>query len=98
MKYIKEYNEELFNQTINNKKEGIWKDYIWYPGPEPILHSEISYKNDKYHGKYVIYNDNGTIKVIGNYINGKRERLWKEYNNKGDLIREGIYKNGILNK
>ena len=56
------------------------------------------YKNDKYHGKYVIYNDNGTIKVIGNYINGKRERLWKEYNNKGDLIREGIYKNGILNK
>ena len=56
-------------------------------------------------GKYIIYEEKGKVKEYnsytddlifeGGYLNNKRNGKGKEYNNKGELIFEGEYLNGI---
>ena len=45
-------------------------------------------------GKIKEYNDNGTLKFEGEYLNGKRNGKGKEYDHKGKLEFEGEYLNG----
>ena len=56
-------------------------------------------------GKYIVYEEKGKVKEYnsytddlifeGGYLNNKRNGKGKEYNNKGELIFEGEYLNGI---
>ena len=40
--------------------------------------------NGQKHGKYIIYDENGEMAVYGNYVNGKKNGIFKSSN--GDFI------------
>jgi antitoxin component YwqK of YwqJK toxin-antitoxin module len=51
---------------------------------------EVNYMNGKYHGQYVNWYEDGTVKLFTTYENGKLEGDHITYNRKGIVI----YKNG----
>jgi antitoxin component YwqK of YwqJK toxin-antitoxin module len=64
---------------------------------------EGTYKSGVKSGKWTYYhtNDFKFLKAKVNYLNGKKDGPYKEWNNKGILIAEGVYDQGIeigLNK
>lgn len=60
--------------------------------------AEFNYKNNLEDGLVTIWYDNNQIFRQGKYATGKREDEWKEWNREGKLVKEGIFKNGILIK
>lgn len=50
----------------------------------------------EYTGYLSLRHPNGIIKSCGIYDIGERDGIWTEYDNKGNMIRESVYKNGLL--
>lgn len=46
------------------------------------------------HGRFIEYNDDGSIKSEGCYANGFEEGLWRDFHPNGQLAAEGQYLNG----
>ena len=46
-------------------------------------------------GKYYLYSDDGVILLEGNFVAGKKDGIWVEYNEKGEKIREHQFENGV---
>jgi antitoxin component YwqK of YwqJK toxin-antitoxin module len=47
------------------------------------------------HGKYVQYYPDGHVAIEGNFVEGKRDGLWVQYNERGEKIAERYFENGI---
>lgn len=64
-----------------------------------IIQVENSYKrsfiNGKAEGELIEYYENGVIKEKAYFINDKQEKEHLFYDEKGNLIKTDIYKNGI---
>lgn len=58
---------------------------------------EYNLKNGQLNGAIKIFYQNGKIKKTGNFINGKENGLFKEYNENGIISYEYIMKNGERN-
>ena len=55
---------------------------------------ESTYLNDKVHGVFKRYHDNGNLAIESHYVRGENEGLWKEFYPSGMIKEESIYKNG----
>lgn len=56
------------------------------------LQSEINYQDDQMHGAAVYYHPNGKPQFQGNYLNGRKDGIWKTYDEEGNLIEEAMHK------
>lgn len=43
---------------------------------------------------FIIYHENGRVKEMGSYRNGKLDGLWKQYNDTGALLTRATFHNG----
>lgn len=76
--------EILESHPDGSKKQTLWiysdgtvkKKNEWYGNG--IKKSEVPYKNNVPHGKYTEWTSLGDVITIGNYVNGKRDGIWKE--------------------
>jgi antitoxin component YwqK of YwqJK toxin-antitoxin module len=77
----------------NGKFEGV--NYTFYTSGN--LQTEETYSKDIQTGHYKEYFDDAksTLKLSGNYVDGKKDGKWIEYDNKGSIIKTTVYKNGI---
>ena len=55
---------------------------------------QISYKDGKIHGPYVVYYDNGQLSSKAPYKDGKQHGPWLWYDKSGKLRSKENYKNG----
>lgn len=88
---FKSYNKEAKLQFILVYKEGELKttrNYSTITGK--INYEKLETGSDSY--KMTYYYDNGKIKSIRNYINGKLEGEYKEYFSSGELEKTAVYK------
>lgn len=79
------------------RKNNVWtvKDYFI---EEKSLQMEGSYFDDSLtvkNGMFYWYHPNKRLQRKGRYINGKKEGMWKSYNEEGKLADSALYKNGI---
>lgn len=95
-------NRERINRTdTKGLKQGVWKDFY----PSGSIKSEISYKDDMYHGYYKEYDERGRLTITMLYDNGAivRSRVEDEpdieivnrYDNDNRLIYSGPFRNKI---
>lgn len=61
-----------------------------------IIFSYLKIDGKILHGPYKSYYENGSIKIKGNYFLGQRERLWKFFNETGELVDEKEYENSSV--
>ena len=76
--------EEL--SYVNGIKEG---ENLYY-SPEGVLIKKLQYRNDQLEGAATYYDAFGVVVIEGNYKQGKKPGLWKDYKN-GQLEMEEIY-------
>ena len=68
------------------------KSILYYPNH--YKREEGEYKNNKRHGKWQVWYDNGNLWSEGEYKNGVRNGLARTYYQNGEKRYEGAYKNG----
>lgn len=95
-KYEKVSKEKAwYIQTIVKKKD-LWKATVYFPNGKPKF--DGTYKERKLKtktGLFKKYNEKGELKSIQSYNNkGKKDGNYLYFNDNGDQITNGIYKNG----
>ena len=88
----KAYTQEMLeNITGEEKNEQIQEDGRTY-------NAQITYKNGTKikHGKEILYYLDGGVAQRAFYVDGKREGLFQMFSQKGVLIYEAHYRNGLL--
>ena len=55
---------------------------------------QVSFRNGKPHGLWVVYYENGYLRTKGTYKDGKKEGPWFTYWRNGQLWYKGIWKDG----
>lgn len=89
------YNITLIKKAgIYDPDNGAKTDY-YYDGYS--IQAEYTLKNGLLNGTLKSYYQNGNLKKTGNYINGKENGLFKEYNEDGSISIEYNMKNGEMN-
>ena len=78
------------NQTINGKKDGVWK--YWHENGQ--LGYEVFYKDGKKDGVQKAWHDNGQLEYEYCYKDGKRDGVGKWLDENGQLGYEDCYKDG----
>lgn len=83
------------------KGNGSWTEYynadLNILGENKLLKKETSFFNNKQlSGVYKYYYKDGSVKISGNYIDGKKDGKWNYYNEAGILIKEESYIRGAL--
>ena len=76
---------------------GLYKLTCYYQKKKSPLASVAYFKDSTQQlreGKYQIYFENGTTRTVGNYRNGKKEGLWIDYDEKGNINDSTEYKDG----
>jgi len=61
------------------------------------IEAEYNLKNGQLHGLLKAYYENGNVKKLGSYLNGKENGLFKEYNEDGTMNFEYSMKDGVMN-
>lgn len=98
--YEYDYNGRL-KSTANYHKGLLKGDRLEY-NPGGVVVSKTSYiiitdsgrPESVLHGKASYYSYSGALAVEGKYVKGKKEGLWVEYDDKGKLQKETLYKAG----
>lgn len=89
------YNITLIKKAgIYDPDNGAKTDY-YYDGYS--IQAEYTLKNGLLNGTLKSYYQNGNLKKTGNYINGKENGLFKEYNEDGSINIEYSMKDGVMN-
>jgi antitoxin component YwqK of YwqJK toxin-antitoxin module len=60
------------------------------------LESTGEYRSNRRHGLFTTYFSNGQIREQGQYLGDKKQGPWKEFDEKGNLMRTLIFKAGNL--
>lgn len=58
--------------------------------------AEIKFSNGKENGSVTFWHEDGTVFRKGNYLNGMRTGKWVEKDEKGKIVKQATYKNGVL--
>ena len=83
-----------FNKKINGKKEGWWKTWYFIGKVKSVSY----YKNDVKNGEEIIFYFKGShLKIMGTYIDGKRNGTFLFLDNHG-LFDYYLYENDSLIK
>ena len=88
---IKFYDEmEKFSEgdIKNGKPDGLWIAYDKNTGKKQ---SETYFTDGVENGTYKVYNENGTPRVVGQYLNGKKTGEWTFYDIHGVLEGTSTY-------
>ena len=80
------------NQTINGKKEGVWKG--WRENGQ--LKYEECYKDGKEDGVCKCWHDNGKLSYEGCYKDGKKNGIMKWWYDNGQIKHKVCYKDGKM--
>jgi len=89
-------NKESVCEYSNDKRNGFYRSFY----KDGKTQSEGFYRSDLKDGKWIYYHKNGVIKSEGSYnkeyshYDDGREGVWKNYNDKGQLIEITEYKCG----
>ena len=75
------------------KKNG--KIFSYYNNPKKQLEYEGEFIDDIKNGEWKTFYENGNHKFIGDYKNGEKHGLCKEYNEFGKLVFDGEYNEGV---
>jgi len=75
---------EINEAPLTEHKDGPFRNYH----ESGALKNTGSYKNNKFHSRYVEYYINGRIKEEGNYEDGKKIGKWRYYNDRGIVEKE----------
>ena len=80
--------EDWTCETKDGKRNGLYTDRINFVSAH--------YKDNKLDGSYVKFFDqlDGKKEFEGSYINGKKNGVWKYYDNKGNVINTEYWRNG----
>ena len=91
------YVKRTFNENELNKRESFhengtkWEVEYWKGDSiSPYIYGEQSPRE----GEYLVYHDNGAIKVRGKYINGEQEGMREEFFSNGKISSLGKFING----
>lgn len=74
--------------TINRLKEGLW---VYYHKASKQILKEEYYKNDKLHGKQIVYFPGGALAEEVNYVNGLKEGVYKVFLENGIIAEESYF-------
>ncbi len=66
-------------------------ELVWH---KPINGVGFVDENNKKSGEWKFYDENGKLRQIGSYMDGKREGEWKHYHKNGKLSDIGSYRDG----
>ena len=79
----------LFSQNnlidANDNKQGYWKLYFPYSN-DSIVSEEGFFLDNQEHGLWVKYHENGQVRELLNYRNGKLDGVRVAINKRGKLI------------
>ena len=83
--YYKKFSDIPFTGKIETSEDGLfYREY---------------FKNGKREGKYEVYdNKDGTMVLLGNYKQGKKDGVWLDYKTNGNLLTKRSYVDGKLIK
>jgi antitoxin component YwqK of YwqJK toxin-antitoxin module len=76
----------------NSGRTGVWK--FW--DDQGHLHHTAVFFHDTLHGRYVEYNNDKDVVVLGQYEHGLKDGVWRFYNDEGKMISENSFNNGML--
>ena len=85
------YQQNLIIGTVKNYYEN-----ARLPNRQGEIQSECEYKGSRQHGLYTSYHPNGKLKEQGEYVANRKHKEWKEFDEKGNLIKTYVFKAGIL--
>lgn len=77
----------------NCGRTGMWK--FW--DDQGHLHHTAFFFHDTLNGRYVEYNINKNVVVLGQYAHGLKNGVWRFYTDEGKMISENTFTNGMLN-
>jgi antitoxin component YwqK of YwqJK toxin-antitoxin module len=60
--------------------------------PDGTLRATAYTQGDRTH--FIIYHENGRVKEMGSYRNGRLDGLWKQYSDAGALLMRATFRNG----
>ncbi|MAQ70321.1 MAG: hypothetical protein CMD23_04420 [Flavobacteriales bacterium] len=87
----------LFSQNnlidANDNKQGYWKLYFPYSN-DSIVSEEGFFLDNQEHGLWVKYHENGQVRELLNYRNGKLDGVRVAINKRGKLIEQEFFKDG----
>ena len=92
--FYSSYNEQLILKEyyLSGKRHG--ESIKLYPGRQ--ISEKLIYELDSLNGSWEQYFENGTKRLSGNYLNGKREGEFRSWNAEGKPSIQGFYKNGVM--
>jgi len=82
--------KESEGKVVQNKKEGIWKNY--YANGTPKNH--ITFKNDKINGRIFEVDSLGGVRFVGTQKMGKLDGFATYFFEDGTIRKQGQYQNG----
>ncbi len=57
---------------------------------------EAEIVNGRRHGAYTEWHPNRTIKIVGRYVDGKKDGRWWSFDGQGKLVSEARYASGVV--
>lgn len=85
---LAEYEDDLSNDPISNPRSQ-------FKNPAGVVTAEGQLKQDKPHGLWTYYYDNGAAKAQGRYLSGLPEGLWSYFYPDGQVQRQTRYALGV---
>lgn len=76
---------------VSNKREGVWELY----GPGGQLVERTTFKASRRDGPSTTWFLNCKVRAKGDYAQGQRTGLWKEFDVEGNPVSEGSYDKGL---
>lgn len=71
-------------------------EYYWYQNQQ-IRKNRGGYSGDLLHGMYKCYDSEERLVEEGMYVYGRKEGIWKVWDDNGELIKTSSWKNGLQN-
>ena len=95
-KPVKERQAALLQQRLYFN-DSLWEFNIYYLyGPRAVSMQFRDEEGQVLNGRYIVYSPDGYCDTIGQYVNGKREGVWRVLTPKGRTGYQLDYNNGVL--
>jgi hypothetical protein len=82
---------DTIGDYVDGLMSGTWRTY-W---PDGTARSEMRFENGRQTGESVDWGPDGRTCVVGQWMNGERDGVWREYVD-GELVNERTYRDGLL--
>ena len=86
------YGQGFYNHQEFYEKVNVGYDTLYKENGSIKQIGKVSYdSNGEKHGEWIVWDNNGVVRIKMFYQNGKRSGTWKIYNQNGILINERDY-------